>query len=335
MSAPVTTAPAAAEAECGHAVFDQAWWLDAVAPGRWSDVRVQRGDELVARLPYVMHERFGVRVLGQPPLTQTLGPWIRRTPGKYAKQLEAEKDLMGELIAGLPRFDAFAQAFSPEVTNWLPFYWAGFDATVRYTYRIEGLADLDAVQTGFAHNVRRHIRKAEKQLAVRTDLGPEVLLRLNREIFRRQGLPAPYAPEVLHRLDEACAARDARDLLFAVDAGDRVHAAAFVVHDGGTSHLLTSGVDTELRASGAQTLLVWEAVRRSAARSDRFDFAGSMIESVERFNRAFGSRQVPYLSVQRSKPHVRALLGLRGAVRGAAGRRRRASRGGGGEGRDG
>jgi hypothetical protein len=328
MTAQATARPAAPETT-GHAVFDQPWWLDAVAPGRWREVVVRRGDEVHARLPYVVHERFGLRVLGQPPLTQTLGPWLRPTPGKYAKRLEAEKDLMTELIAGLPRFDAFDQSFSPEVTNWLPFHWAGFEATVLYTYRIDGLEDLDAVRADFAHNVRRHIRKAEKELEVRTDLGLDVLVRLNREIFVRQGLPAPYAPEVLHRLDAACAARDARDVLFAVDARDRVHAAAFVVHGGGTSHLLTSGVDTELRSSGAQTLLVWEAIRRSAARSTRFDFAGSMIESVERFNRAFGSRQVPYLAVHRSRLRARALLAARSAARGVTLARSRRDRGGG------
>jgi ribosomal protein S18 acetylase RimI-like enzyme len=328
MTAPTSTRAAAPETTIGHAVFDQPWWLDAVAPGRWSEVVVRRGDDVVARLPYVVHERLGMRVLGQPPLTQTLGPWVRPTPGKYAKQLEAEKDLMGELIAGLPRFDAFGQSFSPEVTNWLPFHWAGFEATVLYTYRIEGLEDLDAVWGDFAHNVRRHIRKAEKELEVRAEPDLDALIRLNREIFARQGLPAPYEPEVLRRLDAACAARDARDVLLAVDAHERVHAAAFVVHGHGTSHLLTSGVDTELRSSGAQTLLVWEAIRRSAPRSSRFDFAGSMIESVERFNRAFGSRQVPYLAVERSRPLARALLAARSAARRVTAARRRTTRGG-------
>jgi hypothetical protein len=327
MTAPASTRAAAPET-VGHALFDQPWWLDAVAPGRWSEVVVRRGDEVLARLPYVVRERLGMRVLGQPPLTQSLGPWVRPTPGKYAKRLETEKDLMGELIAGLPRFDAFDQSFSPEVTNWLPFHWAGFEATVLYTYRIEGLEDLDAVWADFAPNVRRHIRKAEKELEVRAEGDLDTLLRLNREIFVRQRLPAPYEPEVLHRLDAACATRDARDVLFAVDAHDRVHAAAFVVHGGGVSYLLTSGVDTELRSSGAQTLLVWEAIRRSALRSSRFDFAGSMIESVERFNRAFGSRQVPYFAVHRSRPLARALLAARSAARGLAVARPWGNRGG-------
>jgi hypothetical protein len=137
-----------------------------------------------------------------------------------------------------------------------------------------------------------------------------------------------YSAESMHRLDRACAAHDARSLLFAVDARDRVHAAAFLVHDTDVTYLLTSGVDTELRSSGAQSFLVWEAIRHAATRSRSFDFAGSMIESVERFNRGFGARQYPYLSVRRTRGAVKPLLVTRNTARhvGAAGRRSYISR---------
>lgn len=154
-----------------HALFEQPWWLDAVAPGRWGVAVVENGGEVAARMPYAINERLGLRVLSQPPLTTTLGPWVRPSPGKYTTQLESEKDLMSQLIDQLPRFDAFRQSFAPAVTNYLPFYWAGFQATVRYTYRIDDVRDLDAVWNGFAHNVRRHIRKAEKELEQRVDAG--------------------------------------------------------------------------------------------------------------------------------------------------------------------
>lgn len=297
-----------------HSVFQQPWWLEATAPGEWGESVVKRGDEIVGRLPYAVKKRLGVTVLSHPVLTPTLGPWLRSTPGKYVKQLEDEKHLMAELIEQLPPFHVFQQNFSPAVTNWLPFYWAGFEATPRYTYRIPDITDVDSVWDDCAHNVRRHVRKAAKELSLRTDLGVDVLVELNHQIFQRQGLRMPYSAEFMHRLDRACAARDARTLLFAVDARERVHAAAFLVHDTDVTYLLTSGVDTELRSSGAQSLLVWEAIRHATARSRSFDFAGSMIESVERFNRGFGARQFPYLSVSRTRPGVKPLLMTRTTV---------------------
>ena len=298
-----------------HTVFAQPWWLDAVAPGSWGESVVRRGDEIAARLPFGIKEKWGVRVLTQPPLTRFLGPWVRSTGGKPNKQLEAEKELVSELIDGLPRSAAFRQSFSPLVTNWLPFHWRGFEATTRYTYRIEELGDLDAVWGGFAHSVRNHVKKAQKQLAVRTDLGVDVLHGLYRQVFERQGLAVPVGADLLRRLDAACADHKVRTLLYAVDAQERVHSAAFILHEADQSYLLLSGLDGELRSSGAKSLLVWEAVQRAAAVSRAFDFAGSMIESVERFNRGFGARQRPYLHVHRTQRYLRPVLSAQDELR--------------------
>jgi lipid II:glycine glycyltransferase (peptidoglycan interpeptide bridge formation enzyme) len=105
-----------------------------------------------------------------------------------------------------------------------------------------------------------------------------------------------------------------RTILAAVDDRDRVHAAQFFVRDGTTTYSLFGGADPELRSSGAHSLVIWEAIRRACETSQRFDFLGSMIESVERFNRAFGARQVPYFFVSRTRPHVRPLLAARNAA---------------------
>ena len=65
-----------AESSCANAIFQQPWWLDAVVPGRWGEARVERDGRIVARLPFVVRGRGRLRVLTQPPLTQTLGPCV-------------------------------------------------------------------------------------------------------------------------------------------------------------------------------------------------------------------------------------------------------------------
>ena len=84
-SAPVAPAEARADADetpCAHALFQQPWWLDAVAPGAWDAAIVTKDGEIVGRLPYVRMRRFGLTILGQPLLTQFLGPWIKPGTGK-------------------------------------------------------------------------------------------------------------------------------------------------------------------------------------------------------------------------------------------------------------
>jgi hypothetical protein len=136
-----------------NSLFEQPWWLDSVAPQACGAAVVRRGEDVVARLPYMRRRRLGLTTIVQPPLTQTLGPWLVRSEGKRAHRLETEKKLLEQLIGLLPRFDFFRQAFAPTLTNWLPFYWAGFEATVRITYGIDDLSDLDRVQSEFQEHV--------------------------------------------------------------------------------------------------------------------------------------------------------------------------------------
>lgn len=47
------------------------------------------------------------------------------------------------------------------------------------------------------------------------------------------------------------------------------------------------------------SFLTWEAIKFSSGVTKTFDFEGSMIESVERFFRAFGAKQKPYFQVSK------------------------------------
>jgi ubiquinone/menaquinone biosynthesis C-methylase UbiE len=286
-----------------NCLFDQRWWLEAVAPGQWGEVVLEGDGGPPARWPYVIRRRLGVTSLTHPRLTPTLGPCIVPPPGDYTKALAHEHHTLRELVDSLPRFDLFRQAFHPSMTNWMPLYWSDFQATVRYTYRLEDLADLDRVWSGFRPSLRREVRRAERKVTVRTDLGLDAFLDVNERSFRRQNLPLPYSRELVERLDAACAARDARRMFFAVDGQDRIHAAVYVVWDDDSAYYLMGGGDPELRSSGGGNLLVWEAVRFCSGVTRCFDFEGSMIPSLEWFFRSFGARQVPYLLV--TKANVR------------------------------
>ena len=298
-----------------------------MAPGRWGETTVERGGRTVARLPYVARGPRRLRVLTQPPLTQTLGPWVQRPEGsKDAIALGDEMELLTSLEAGLPPAGAFRQGFSPTMRNALPFHWAGYRLEVRYTYRLEGLRSEEALWQGLNGNIRREIRKARKRVVVRDDLGLDRFYGVYAKTFERQGLSADPLGR-LERLEAACAPRGARTMLFACDENERIHAVAYVVWDHRAAYYLLGGGDPELRTSGASSLLMWEAIMRARAVSEVFDFEGSMLRPVERFFRAFGGVQRPYLFVSRSSGPAHAALALRaGWGRLAAHRRVQAGR---------
>jgi len=281
-------------------IFSQPWWLDAVAPGQWGEVTVDKGGQLFARLPYVVKKRRGFTLLTMPPLTQTLGPWLRPYPGKYVNRLSEEKELMTELIEQLPPFDLFLQNFHYSITNWLPFYWKGFQQTTRYTYVIEDLDDLDQVWANMSERARRGIRKAERLgIVVEESNDIETFLDLNEMTFRRQGKALPYSRDLVRRLNAACVEKGARKLYIAYGQDGKPHTGLFCVYDENAMYYLMQGGDPDLRSSGANYLATWESIKFASRVSKVYDFEGSMIEPVEHFFRSFGARQKPYFQVRK------------------------------------
>jgi hypothetical protein len=291
-----------------YCIFQEPWWLDAVAAGHWQSLEVTQGDRIAARMPIVLRRKYGFRIIREPPLTPTLGPWLHTCEGNPARRMAAQRDLLNALIAQLPEWDYFEANLNHRITNWLPFYWKGFEQTTRYTYILDDLSDTEKVWRGLQENVRWHIRKAQKRLTVRMDLSIDRVLDLVDLTFRRQGRPPPYPRDLMRRIDEACSSHDARRMVFAEDLEGRIHAAAYVVMDARYAYYLLNGADPELRGSDAQSLLLWEAIRIAAEMGRKFDFEGSMIEPIERVFREFGATQVPYFRVYAAKPLVKSLL---------------------------
>jgi hypothetical protein len=291
-----------------HGIFQQPWWLDAVAPGAWDTVTVAcEGGEMLGRLPFVCKRRMGLTVLTQPPLTPFLGPWLKPLKGKPAAQFSQQEAIVEELIARLPRHDVFQQSFHHSVNNWLPFFWAGFEQTTRYTYILRDLSDIDRLWEGLHTDVRRRVRKAAQELTVRPDEDIDKFLHFHRAVFSRQGLPLPYSEEMVRRIHEACRVRQAGSMLVAEDSRGRTHAMNYIVWDEHSAYGLLSGADPELRSSGAITLAIWEVIKHASPVTRCFDLEGSMIRSIEHFLRGFGGELTPYSLVFRGRTRTGGL----------------------------
>ena len=301
-------------------VFSQAWWLDAVAPENWDVVLCEKDGKIIASMPFIIKRKLFISIVTMPVLTQHLGPWFRTAEDKEAKRLGREKDLMAELISKLPRYDHFSANWNYKLTNWLPFYWAGFRQTTRYTYVLEKLRDFDVLWDHFQQNIRGDVRKAQGRfsLKVRTDLSVDDFLSLNGMVYKRQGLPVPYSDDVVKKIDDACSSRSSRAIFIAVDDQGRHHAGVYIVWDQQSAYYIMGGGDPDLRNSGATSLCMWEAIKFCSGVTERFDFEGSMMEPVERFFRAFGASQKPYFSISRTPSKLLKLYFFLQDLRGKA-----------------
>ena len=282
----------------GLPLFMHDWYLDAVcAGGDWDAAVVRKGDEVAGVLPYFLKQKLFWRYVAMPPLAKMMGPFLLpeyRTPRR-------EIPLLNELIDQLPRLAAFEQDFNYTASDWLPFYWRGFRQTTRYSYVLQ-LTKMEILRENLAPDYRNNkLPKAAKRVKVHTGNDLELFYRVHNGSYQRQGLEAPVSFEFLNRLDQALAVHRAREIFWATDLKTgAIHSVAYLAWDKQSAYYLMAGDDPDLRASGAGILLAWEAIRyaKETLKLPTFDFAGSMIRSIERVRRQFGAIQKPYFRVQ-------------------------------------
>ena len=78
-----------------NSIFEKEWWLNAVTGGNWDAITITRKDKkIIARFPFYKTKRLGCKIIGVPPLTQTLGIYIEDTGAKLSKKLEKEKKII-------------------------------------------------------------------------------------------------------------------------------------------------------------------------------------------------------------------------------------------------
>lgn len=292
----------------------QAWWLDAtVGPEAWSAVLAKRDGEVVAAMPYVRKRKYGFVILTQPAANQGLGPWLSCHGNSPAILVGLQKELMTELIEQLPRFDHFAQAWNYRNTNWLPFFWKGYRQTTRYTYILPDLNDEEKLWSALHSSVKKDIRKATGRfgLRVRSTEDLDEFLPLSRNVGTDPNWKRGYADAVVRQIDAACRERGNRQIFIVEDEQGHPHYSLYLVWDEHGAHGLLGGINREMPSNtGAGSYCIWESIRFASRVTKTYDFAGSMLESVESFFRGFGAIQKPYFFISKTPSRLLSMYRL-------------------------
>lgn len=283
-------------------IFLQYDWLNTLVPQEdWGVVIAGKEDQLKGFLVYYMKRKFGFRKITLPPLTPFLGPWIIYPEGqKLTQRIGHEKKVMDELIEQLPPYDELVLHFHPSISNWLPFYWKGFDEQTRYTYVLKDLNDLDSIFEGLKGNTRSKVRKAEKHFEVVASQDISPLHQLKIKEYAHKGLQLTYSEGYFQKMDELLASKGNRKILYAQDQEGTIHAGIYLVEDLEFCYDLISSTDPETKGKDAMTLLVWKGIEHASSQGLPFNFEGSMIEPIETFFRSFGAHQLPYHKIMKT-----------------------------------
>jgi hypothetical protein len=284
-------------------LFSQAWWLDAVcSPHEWDVILFEEHGIIEAALPYQLSRKWGIRFVINPSLTQGTGMWYRKYEGESEQdRLSREKKAAAHVVAELKRLKLafFMQHFSPDITNWLPFYWSGFSQTTRYTYRIPDISNPQSCLEAMSYAKQKQIRKAEA-LSVTTSITADAFYRHHELSLHAKGKKIFYPKELLQRIYDAASARNQLLVIGLQDAQGALHAALWIVYDGHCAYNLISSIAPEYASSGASSRVVYEALNHLKDKCRTFDFEGSMDEGIENSFRQFGALQTPYFRVSKA-----------------------------------
>ena len=290
-------------------IFSQPWWLDAVAGDDWDVVVQEKEGKIIGALPYGRGQKKGFDVIQNLILTQHQYLYIEPSKSnRYAKILAYQKKIIASLVEQLPRFAWFNLNIHPSITNWLPFYWLGFQQTTRYTYILDDLADMDMVYSNFESKIKTDLKKAEKKVEIEENGEVEKLYMVIEKSFERQGIKTPFGLETVQKIEQACSTRNCSKILLAKDHQGNIHAGIYLVWDNERMYYLLGGGDPKYRNSGATSLLLWHAIQLASTHVKIFDFEGSMMEPVERFVRSFGAKQQPFFTLDKVNSRLLKLL---------------------------
>lgn len=285
-------------------MFLQAWWMDAVCLNKeWDVIIYTKNDKIIASWVFHTVKKYGMSFIIQPQLTQLNGIWID-FPKDLSKneKISYESKIMEFLISQISekKFSFLEQSFHYSLTNWLPFYWNGYNQSTRYTYQIEDISNIEKCFSEFHTSKKTHIKKAQKTVSIDFNLtGNEFYDHLQNNLMANNK-KVSYTKKLFINLYEACISRNQGGIIAAYDNEGNLHGALFIVWDHFCSYNLISTINPKFRSSGATSLLFFEAIKMMSSKTKTFDFEGSMNKGIEKSFREFGAIQIPYFQISKS-----------------------------------
>lgn len=304
-----------------NSIFEQPWWLEAVAPGLWEDIIFEENGEVVGRWPICFKDKSHKNII-MPPLTQTCGIWMKNIEAKNVNEgLERQKTIIDELNKKLNGIKTIDVSLDSCCTYFLPFYWKDFVINPRISYRIRNLNNLENVFENFCKDIKRNIRNAEKKISISEKVSADVMYSMLEKSFKVQGRKYPFSKDLIVRIINACEENSAGKMFTAIDKDGKIHSSSYFIYDQHRCYNLIAGSDPDYRSSKAQTLVLWEAIKFASKVSSEFDFEGSMVEGIETFFRRFGGEPIIYYHIAKQnlsqqmfsvlKPKIKRLIGYK------------------------
>jgi len=243
-----------------------------------------------------------------PLLTPYGGVLVTQSPSTRVREQEEEySDILKSLIDELERqpFDLIRMVNSPSLVDIRPFSQRGWLSKTYYSYYYDLGPE---IEDSISKEVRNTARKAVKLgVSVERTCDLPGFYRLFKMTYERQGMKPPATEAYFERLLNVLRSEKVGDMWLATTATGELAAAEIFAWDSKRSYRWSAASHTELRQTGATSMLLREVLRDLRAAGFReVDLMAASTKHLAKFISSFNPRLVPLYSVERKS----ILLGL-------------------------
>lgn len=243
---------------------------------------------------------YGGVVLAQSPSSK-----IREREQAYSNIIKSLCNIFDK-----EHFDSIQLTNSPDLIDVRPFTWNGWDSKVYYAYYL----DLDDdVEKGFSKNARRTIRGAIKNNISVKKLSKDDVERdflqyydLFKITYLRQGIQLSVSKEFLKNMIDMLYDQRKGEMWIAKDSSGEMTAAEVNVVDNKRAYRWSPVSHTELRKTGATSLLLFEIFKDLKERGFKeINLMAANTPQLAKFISSFNPKLVPYYSIEKKRSLVK------------------------------
>jgi hypothetical protein len=240
----------AVESAVNSYVYACSWYLDIATGNQW-DALIKDDYEMVMPLPY--SRKFGIYYIHMPILTQQLGIFYKTSCSNL--------DIFEFLRSTPKKFKLVEQNFNKFLYGRIP---AQFVVRENVNYELELLGDYAAIRNGYSKNLKRNLKKAEKNnLKIINNVKPETVVEMfsqnKGQVIKAWG-EKDY--NLIIRIMHMLMHKGRGEINGVIDEKNNIIGAAFFVRSKGRQILLFTG----LTESGKEKGALWISARISSTR---------------------------------------------------------------------
>lgn len=275
-------------------IYGKTWYLDALSAS-YKILVVINDKEIFAGIALAKNE---IHTFSNPLLCKYLGIYFKKLDGNESRQISKKIELSNMLIFEIKKVKTFDYTFHPNYNNWLPFYWAGYKQTTKYSYllEIENKSKEDIFQC-FSRELKNRINKFSN-VAYTIDFCNhfELVYSIIKNTYLRKGVIIPFQKKKLEGFINKM--QDNNSIKFVnVFYNDIIIAFTISIHDKNAAYLILHGVDNTRKIPGNHEFAIFNTILQYNQTHKIFDFEGSMIKKIEFFYRKFGGTLIPYSKI--------------------------------------